>query len=73
MLTQSSFYGRKGKKHNFDYWIVSLREAEKKVHPLVAGPLRGGGGEKAGALRKKKLFLKFFFFFCLLKKKIILF
>ena len=28
----------------------------KKVHPLVAGPLRGVGGVKAGPLRKKELF-----------------
>ena len=41
---------------------VKLREAaKKKVHPLLAGPLRGG--VKAGPLRKKELFLKLFFYF----------
>ena len=49
-----------------------VREAKKKVHPLVAGPLRGGG-VKAGPLRKKELFLKLYFLFCChLKIKIIL-
>ena len=37
-----------------------LGKSQKKVHPLVAGPLRGGGGVKAGPLRKKELFLKLF-------------
>ena len=42
----------------------TIREAakKKKVHFLVAGPLRGGG-VKAGPLRKKELFLKLFFYF----------
>ena len=37
-----------------------LRETQKKVHPLVAGPLRGGGG-KGRAIKEKINFFKFFF------------
>ena len=44
--------------------VTALGKPQKiKVHPLVAGPLRGGG-VKAGPLRKKELFLKPIFLFC---------
>ena len=39
-----------------------LREAEKKVPPLMAGPLRGGG-VKAWSLRKKRTFFETVFFY----------
>ena len=38
------------------FCVSSLREPQKKVPPLMAGPLRWGGGVKAGPLRKKELF-----------------
>ena len=52
-----------------DLNLGTLGKPQKKVHPLVAGPLSGGGGVKAGPLRKKELF---FLFCCHLKIKIIL-
>ena len=43
----------------------SLREAAKKVPPLMCRPLRGvgGGGERPGVKENKTFFLTFFFFF----------
>ena len=38
-----------------------VREAAKKVHPLVAGPLRERGGCKGRAIKEKITFLKFYF------------
>jgi hypothetical protein len=35
---------------------------KKKVHPLVAEPLRGGGGGKGRAIKEKRSFFKTFFF-----------
>ena len=48
-----------------------IKEAAKKVPPLMARPLKGGGGVKAGPLRKKEIFLKLFCFH--LKKKLFYF
>ena len=45
----------------------ALGKPQKKVHPLVAGPLRGGGGGKGRAIKEKRTFLKTFFLFCCLK------
>ena len=59
------------KKEHGETNNYSLREAaKKKVHPLVAGPLRGGGG-KGQAIKEKKNFFGNFFF-CHLNIKIIL-
>ena len=53
--------------------IGLLREAAKKVPPLVAGPLRGGGGGKGWAIKEKRTFFETFLLFCChLKIKIIL-
>ena len=48
-------------------YIKDLGKPQKKVHPLVAGPLRGG--VKAGPLRKKELFLRLFFYFVAIYNK----
>ena len=40
-----------------------LREAAKKIPPLMAGPLRGGGLGKGRAIKEKELFLNRFFYF----------
>ena len=44
--------------HNINSWV---REAVKKVPPLVVRPLRvgGGGGLNAGQQRKKNIFWRF--------------
>ena len=50
-----------------------LREAAKKIPPLMAGPLRGGGVGKGRAIKEKRTFFESFFLFCChLKIKIIL-
>ena len=45
----------------------SIREAAKKIPPLMAGPLRGGGG-KGRAIKEKNFFWNFFFNFVTTKK-----
>ena len=44
---------------SFDYVCKGSRQ--KKVHPLVAGPLRGGGGKGRAIKEKKNFFWNFFF------------
>ena len=51
---------------------ISLGNPQKKIPPLMAGPLRGGGG-KGRAIKEKITFFETFFLFCChLKIKIIL-
>ena len=46
--------------------VAALWEAaKKKVHPLVAGPLRGGGVGKGRAIKEKRTFFETFFFILL--------
>ena len=40
---------------------IIILNTKKKVHPLVAEPLRGGGG-KGRAIKEKRSFFKTFFF-----------
>ena len=46
--------------------IDCVREAARKVPPLMARPLREGGGVEAGPLREKK-----YFFWRLIKRRVV--
>ena len=51
-----------GRQSHFLYTGM-LREAEKKVPPLMAGPLRGGGGKNLVIKKKRTFFETVFFYF----------
>ena len=44
------------KTHQFVEKMFSLGKSQKKVHPLVAGPPRGGGGKGRDHKGKKNFF-----------------